>query len=117
LPIANGNARPQTPADSDRKRQQIRNLRQRLLVNSIEKSGMIFQCVYKKQVEFSASHTPAHELTTTVAPFRAWRGLQLIIARGPAKSSIKPCKQLVAANKEARLWRFLSQDAIENHSL
>ncbi len=30
-----------------------------------------------------ASYTPAHEFTATVAPFRAWRGLQLFIAREP----------------------------------
>ncbi len=29
------------------------------------------------------SHTPAHEIIATVAPFRAWRGSQLIIAEGP----------------------------------
>ena len=29
------------------------------------------------------SHTTAHESATTVAPFRAWRGLQRIAARGP----------------------------------
>ena len=37
---------------------------------------------------YPASHTPAHDFTATVAPFRAWRGLQLIIARGPAGSAI-----------------------------
>jgi len=30
------------------------------------------------------SHTPAHDTDATVAPFRAWRGLRLLIARGPA---------------------------------
>ena len=29
------------------------------------------------------SHTPAPNVPATVAPFRAWRGLQLIVARGP----------------------------------
>jgi len=29
------------------------------------------------------SHTSAHESVTTVAPFRAWRGLRLIVAREP----------------------------------
>ncbi|GGY40666.1 hypothetical protein GCM10011297_11990 [Bacterioplanes sanyensis] len=33
------------------------------------------------------SHTPAHESTATVAPFRAWRGLQLIVARGPMRAT------------------------------
>ncbi len=35
-----------------------------------------------------ASHTPAHNVTTTVAPFRAWRGSQLIIAGEPTRSAI-----------------------------
>ena len=29
------------------------------------------------------SHIPAHKVIATVAPFRAWRGSQLFIARGP----------------------------------
>jgi hypothetical protein len=29
------------------------------------------------------SHIPAHESIATVAPFRAWRSLQSIIAGGP----------------------------------
>ncbi len=29
------------------------------------------------------SRISAHEITATVAPFRAWRSLQIIIARGP----------------------------------
>ena len=36
-----------------------------------------------------ASHTPAHESAVTVAPFRAWRGSQPIIARGPTRDTIK----------------------------
>ena len=36
------------------------------------------------------SHTPAHESTTTVAPFRAWRGSQFIVARGPTGATITP---------------------------
>ena len=36
------------------------------------------------------SHTTAHESAATVAPFRAWRGLQRIIARGPTRDTIKP---------------------------
>jgi len=42
-----------------------------------------------KLVASPASHTPAHDVTATVAPFRAWRGSQLIIARGPAEVTIK----------------------------
>jgi len=29
------------------------------------------------------SHIPAHAATTTVAPFRAWRGSQFSVAGGP----------------------------------
>jgi len=32
------------------------------------------------------SHIPAHELIATVAPFRAWRSSQSIVARGPIGS-------------------------------
>ena len=35
-----------------------------------------------------ASHTPAHVRTATVAPFRAWRSSQLLIAGGPTRSAI-----------------------------
>jgi len=34
------------------------------------------------------SHIPAHATTTTVAPFRAWRGLRLSIAGGPVRATI-----------------------------
>ena len=33
--------------------------------------------------ETQPSHTPAHNYTTTVAPFRAWRSSQRIVAGGP----------------------------------
>ncbi len=39
-------------------------------------------------MENSVSHTPAHNSTATVAPFRAWRGLQIVIAEGPTEFSI-----------------------------
>jgi len=39
-------------------------------------------------VAAQTSHISAHELTATVAPFRAWRSLQLIIARGPERATI-----------------------------
>jgi len=32
------------------------------------------------------SHTSAHDYIATVAPFRAWRSLQLVVARGPIGS-------------------------------
>ena len=37
----------------------------------------------------SVSHTPAHESATTVAPFRAWRGSQPIIAKEPTEITIQ----------------------------
>jgi len=48
-----------------------------------------------------ASHTTAHDLAITVAPFRAWRGSQPIIARGPARDTIKretPVSVITAAH-------------------
>ncbi len=45
-----------------------------------------------------ASHTPAHDVTATVAPFRAWRGSQLIIARGPTGPTKKQTTRLDAAH-------------------
>jgi hypothetical protein len=39
-------------------------------------------------VAAQTSHISAHELTATVAPFQAWRNLQLIIARGPERATI-----------------------------
>jgi len=35
-----------------------------------------------------ASHTPAHDSVAAVAPFRAWRGSQLHVARGPTRVTI-----------------------------
>ena len=40
------------------------------------------------------SRTSAHSVTTTVAPFRAWRGLQLAVARGPKGATIKVSARL-----------------------
>ena len=45
--------------------------------------------IARKLVASPASHTSAHDITTTVAPFRAWRGSQKIIARGPTGVTIK----------------------------
>ena len=39
-------------------------------------------------MESLASHTPAHNSTATVAPFQAWRNLQIVIAKEPTKLSI-----------------------------
>ncbi len=33
--------------------------------------------------------TPAHTSTAAVAPFRAWRGSQFRVARGPARVTIE----------------------------
>ncbi len=46
------------------------------------------------------SHISAHESAATVAPFRTWRGLQRIVARGPIQSPL----QLAVLAKEAALW-------------
>jgi hypothetical protein len=35
------------------------------------------------------SHTSAHSVTTTVAPFRAWRDSRLAVARGPVRATIE----------------------------
>ena len=45
-------------------------------------------------METSASDTPAHNVTATVAPFRAWRGSQLIIAKEPTEFSITVSKDM-----------------------
>ena len=34
------------------------------------------------------SHTSAHNFIATVAPFRAWRGLRLAVAKGPERVTI-----------------------------
>ena len=31
------------------------------------------------------SHTSAHDVLATVAPFRAWRGSRIAVARGPSR--------------------------------
>jgi len=41
------------------------------------------------------SHIPAHDFTATVAPFRAWRSLQLIIARGPIGATTAKARALL----------------------
>ena len=42
------------------------------------------------------SHIPAHDFTVTVAPFRAWRSLQLIIARGPIRATTAKARALLS---------------------
>ena len=38
---------------------------------------------YITEIGWRFSRTSAHSHTTTVAPFRAWRGLQRTVAKGP----------------------------------
>jgi hypothetical protein len=42
----------------------------------------------QKMVAAHTSYTPAPEFTATVAPFRAWRGLRLVVAREPVQAAI-----------------------------
>jgi len=41
------------------------------------------------------SHTSAHSVTTTVAPFRAWRGSRLAVARGPEGATIEAKRGII----------------------
>jgi len=41
------------------------------------------------------SHTSAHSVTTTVAPFRAWRSSWLAVARGPKGATIKSKREII----------------------
>ena len=40
------------------------------------------------------SRTSAHSVTTTVAPFRAWRGSQLAVAKGPKRATVEAIARL-----------------------
>jgi len=52
--------------------------------------GQVSRAGSGRQMEMAlTSHTPAHDVTATVAPFRAWRGSQLIIAGGPMRATIE----------------------------
>ena len=42
-----------------------------------------------------SSHTSAHSVTTTVAPFRAWRGSRLTVARGPKGATIEAKRVII----------------------
>ena len=58
------------------------------------------------------SHTSAHDGTTTVAPFRAWRGLQIIVAREPKRATFEASAAiirglLVKCNKLSRYPHYL----------
>ena len=41
------------------------------------------------------SHTSAHSVTTTVAPFRAWRDSRLAVARGPVRDTIETQRGII----------------------
>jgi hypothetical protein len=45
-----------------------------------------------------ASHTSAHELIATVAPFQAWRISLSIVARGPAEVTITTASDACGAD-------------------
>jgi hypothetical protein len=53
------------------------------------------------------SHTSAHSVTTTVAPFRAWRGSRLAVARGPVGVTIKTKRAIIGglSSKCNKCWR------------
>jgi len=54
--------------------------------------------------QMEATHTvptPAHTSTAAVAPFRAWRGSQFRVARGPARATIETWK-----NQGRRWYQF-----------
>ncbi len=53
------------------------------------------------------SHTSAHNFTATVAPFRAWRGLQQIIARGPGWATIEHILHNVTGAPLSRIQLYL----------
>jgi hypothetical protein len=57
----------------------------------------------KARLEVAHQPHPGTRLTATVAPFRAWRGLQIIIARGPMSHH---CGLL---SQEARIINNLSE--------
>lgn len=49
-----------------------------------------------RRVAFRASHTTAPDVTAAAAPFRAWRGSQLVVARGPTRFAIEAFSGLTA---------------------
>ncbi len=46
-----------------------------------------------------ASHTPAHDVTATVASFRTWRGSQLVIAGGPTGLPLSSLSERAALSR------------------
>jgi len=59
-----------------------------LRYGSREKTIKIYEERDSLWVAAQTSHISAHELTATVAPFQAWRNLQIVIARGPERATI-----------------------------
>jgi len=70
-------------------------------------------------VAAQASHTSAHDLAATVAPFQAWRISQLIIARGPTRATIASAAlwwlsyKLASLCRQARLRRCYFKQAAD----
>ena len=62
----------------------------------------------------NASHTPAPESTVTVAPFRAWRSSQLIVARGPTKATIDERRMIAdkGGRHQSRAVVFINKQGI-----
>ena len=68
------------------------------------------------------SHTSAHSVTTTVAPFRAWRDSRLAVARGPVRATIEaqdyhgfalqvqqPGSEKTPINPRKHNWAYIKQ--------
>jgi len=68
------------------------------------------------------SRTSAHSVTTTVAPFRAWRGSRLAVARGPVRATIEardyhgfatqvqqPRSEKIAISQRKDNWAHIAQ--------
>ncbi len=49
------------------------------------------------------SLTSAPDITATVAPFRAWRDLRLVVAKRPMRATIGPGTATDSARRSARL--------------
>jgi len=65
-----------------------------------------------KLVATLISHTPAHEFSATVAPFRAWRGLQMFIAGGPTRATIAGRIMVISLGECNRLKHISQNDGM-----
>ena len=82
-----------------------------------------------KNGDSPASHTPAHDVTATVASFRTWRGSQLVIAGGPTGLPLSSLSERAALsrndapfaseplNQQATLQRLNHRLPIRQHPL